>query len=151
MAPEQARGHDADRRADIWAFGVTFYEMLTGRQMFGGETVSDTLAAVLKTDPDWARLPPEAPPAIRRLLRRALERDRKRRLPDIADARLEIDEALAGSPESPAPVAPVVPGNSDLIDRVEVDLSSSILVHPCIRSLVRDLLGFLPKPRIPST
>src|SRR5205814_908047 len=75
MSPEQARGAVADRRSDIWAFGVLFYEMLTGRRMFTGETVSDTLAAVLKTDPDWSALPRETPPAIRRLLRRCLERD----------------------------------------------------------------------------
>src|SRR5258708_21117638 len=62
MSPEQVRGHDADRRADIWAFGVVVYEMLTGRQLFAGDTVSDTLAAGLKSDPDWARLRPETPP-----------------------------------------------------------------------------------------
>jgi Tol biopolymer transport system component len=105
VTSEQARGKTVDKRADIWAFGVVLYEMLTGRQMFGGETVSDTLAAVLKTDPDWSLLPPETPTAIRRLLRRCLERDRKRRLPDIADARLEIDEALAEVPEPAAPPA----------------------------------------------
>jgi Tol biopolymer transport system component/predicted Ser/Thr protein kinase len=94
MSPEQARGQKVDQRADIWSFGVVFYELLTGRRLFGGDTISDTLAAVLKTDPDWSALPPDTPPAIRRLLRRCLERDRKRRLADIADARLEIDEAL---------------------------------------------------------
>lgn len=100
MSPEQARGVAVDKRADIWSFGVVLYEMLTGRQLFGGDTVTDTLAAVLKTDPDWSALPPVTPAAIRRLLRRCLERDRKRRLSDMADARLEIDEALV---ESPAP------------------------------------------------
>jgi eukaryotic-like serine/threonine-protein kinase len=105
MSPEQARGQTADRRSDIWSFGTVLYEMLTGRQMFGGDTVSDSLAAVLKTDPDWSALPAETPPAIRRLLRRCLERDRKRRLSDIADARLEIDEALSGVPEGPVPAA----------------------------------------------
>jgi Tol biopolymer transport system component len=102
MSPEQARGHKVDKRADIWSFGVVFYEMLAGRKLFGGDTVSDTLAGVLKTDPDWSALPPDTPPAIRRLLRRCLERDRKQRLADIADARLEIDEASGGAPESPA-------------------------------------------------
>jgi serine/threonine protein kinase len=87
MSPEQARGKPVDRRADIWAFGAVLYEMLTGRQLLGGETVSDTLAAVLKTDPDWSLLPAERPKAICRLLRRALERDRKRRLSDIASNR----------------------------------------------------------------
>ena len=101
MSPEQARGAPADRRADIWAFGVVLFEMLVGRQTFAGETVSDTLAAVLRAELEWSALPPDTPAAIRRLLRRCLERDRKKRLHDIADARLEIDEALAGSPEAP--------------------------------------------------
>jgi Tol biopolymer transport system component/predicted Ser/Thr protein kinase len=107
MAPEQARGQNVDKRADIWAFGVVLYEMLTGRQLFRGETISDTLAGVLKTDPDWSVLPADTPAAIRRLLRRCLERDRKRRLPDIADARIEIDEALA-PPAEPAPTIEMV-------------------------------------------
>ena len=101
MSPEQARGSAVDKRTDIWAFGVVLDEMLTGRGLFAGETVSDTLAAVLKSDPDWTVLPAGTPLAIRRLLRRCLERDRKRRLHDIADARIEIEEALA-EPEPPA-------------------------------------------------
>src|SRR5260370_21768210 len=75
------------------------YEMLTGRQMFGGDTVSDTLAAVLRADLDWAAPPASTPAPVRRLLRRCLERDRKKRLRDIGDAIIEIDEALAGVPE----------------------------------------------------
>jgi serine/threonine protein kinase/Tol biopolymer transport system component len=108
MSPEQARGASVDKRTDIWAFGVVLYEMLAGRSLFQGETISDTLAAVLKTDPDWSRLPPDTPAAIRRLLRRCLERDRKKRLHDIGDAVVEIDEALAGAPVEPA-AAPVEP------------------------------------------
>jgi serine/threonine-protein kinase len=99
MSPEQARGKPADKRADIWSFGVVLFEVLTGRPTFEGETVSDTLAAVLRADLDWARLPAETPPRIRRLLARCLERDPARRLHDIADARIEID-----SPEEAAPV-----------------------------------------------
>jgi hypothetical protein len=94
MAPEQARGKAVDKRADIWAFGCVLYEMLTGRRAFGADEVSDTLAMVLMKEPDWSHLPPATPPAIRTLLRRCLEKDRKRRLPDIGVARLEIDEAL---------------------------------------------------------
>jgi Tol biopolymer transport system component len=103
MAPEQAKGKAVDKRADIWAFGVVTYEMLAGRRLFQGEDVSDTLAEVLKTDPDWSALPRTTPAPIRRMLRRCLERDPKRRLHDIADARLEIEEALAAPPDSIGP------------------------------------------------
>jgi eukaryotic-like serine/threonine-protein kinase len=104
MSPEQARGTPIDKRADIWSFGVVLFEMLTGRITFAGDTISDTLASVLKTDPDWSALPADTPAPIRKLLRRCLERDRKRRLHDIADASLEIDEALTGPTDaSPAP------------------------------------------------
>ncbi|HEY7370341.1 MAG TPA: protein kinase [Thermoanaerobaculia bacterium] len=102
MSPEQARGKSVDRRADVWAFGALLYEMLSGRKAFEGETVSDTLAAVLKTDPDWARLPPSTPPHVRAVLRRCLERDRDRRLRDIGDVRLELDEARAEPAAEPA-------------------------------------------------
>jgi serine/threonine-protein kinase len=93
MAPEQARGSAVDRRVDVWAFGVVLWEMLTGRRLFEGATVSDTLAAVLKNDPDWSALPAALPSSIRRLLRRSLDKDRKLRLQHIGDARLEIAEA----------------------------------------------------------
>ena len=91
-----------DKRSDLWAFGVVLTEMLTGRQVFAGETVSNVLASVLKDEPDWTTLPPNTPAPIQRLLRRCLVKDRKRRLADAADAALEIDDALttAGA-ESP--------------------------------------------------
>jgi eukaryotic-like serine/threonine-protein kinase len=94
MSPEQARGTAVDKRADVWAFGVVLWEMLTGKRLFEGATVSDTLAAVLKTEPGWNALGPATPTAIRRLLRRCLEKDRKQRLDSAAAARLEIEEAL---------------------------------------------------------
>jgi Tol biopolymer transport system component len=94
MSPEQLRGEGADRRSDIWAFGVTVWEMLTGSRLFNGASDSDILASVLKASPDWGELPAGTPPAIRRLLRRCLERDPQERLHDIADARLEIEEAI---------------------------------------------------------
>jgi len=97
MAPEQAKGLPIDKRADIWAFGVVLYEMLVGRSLFAGDTVTDTLAGVLKTEIDFAKLPPTTPAAIRRLLRRCLERNPKNRLHDIADARIVIEEVLAGT------------------------------------------------------
>jgi Tol biopolymer transport system component/predicted Ser/Thr protein kinase len=96
MAPEQAKGKPVDRRADIWSYGVLLAELLTGAQLYTGETVSETLAAVLLKDPDLTRLPAATPPAIRRLLRRCLERDPSRRLQAIGEARIAIDEALAG-------------------------------------------------------
>jgi serine/threonine-protein kinase len=92
MAPEQAKGFPVDKRADIWAFGVVLYEMLTGQRMFRGDSVSDTLAGVLKNEIDLSALPPETPPAIRRLLRRCLERAPKNRLRDIGDARLVLED-----------------------------------------------------------
>ena len=96
MSPEQARGGAIDKRADIWAFGVVFYEMLTGRSPFLADTVSDTLAGVLRAEIDLALLPPAVPPAIRRLLGRCLDRNPKNRLHDIADARIVIEEVLSG-------------------------------------------------------
>jgi Tol biopolymer transport system component len=96
MAPEQARGLPVDKRADIWALGVVLYEMLTGRTVFASDTVPDTLAAVLTREVDWSALPPATPPAIRRLLRRCLERNPKNRLHDVADARIVLEEVAAG-------------------------------------------------------
>jgi serine/threonine-protein kinase len=98
MSPEQAAGKPADKRSDLWAFGVVLFEMLTARPVFAGETMSQVLAAVLTTEPDWTTLPAETPAPIRTLLRRCLEKDRKRRLESAADARLDIDDALAAPP-----------------------------------------------------
>ncbi|MDQ1423964.1 MAG: eukaryotic-like serine/threonine-protein kinase, partial [Acidimicrobiaceae bacterium] len=92
MAPEQARGKAADRRADVWAFGVVLYEMLTGRRAFDGDDISITLANVLKDDVSWAALPADMPASVRRLLRRCLEKEPRKRLSAIGDARLELDE-----------------------------------------------------------
>jgi Tol biopolymer transport system component len=98
MAPEQARGQTVDKRADIWAFGVVLYEMLTGRRCFDGATVSDVLAAVLRADIDWSALPADTPRSLRRLLARCLERDPKRRLRDIGDAWTELDVDPSDAP-----------------------------------------------------
>ena len=94
MSPEQARGRRVDKRTDIWAFGALLFELLTGDRAFAGETVTDVLAAVVHTEPAWDRLPTPVPAPIRRLLRRCLRKNADERLHDIADARLEIDEAL---------------------------------------------------------
>jgi Tol biopolymer transport system component len=98
MSPEQASGKPADRRSDLWAFGVVLFEMLTARSVFVGETMSHVLAAVLTAEPEWAALPAETPAPIHKLLRRCLEKDRKRRLESAADARLEIDDVLTTPP-----------------------------------------------------
>src|ERR1051326_2232114 len=95
MSPEQARGRPVDKRADIWAFGVVLYEMVMGHQLFRGETVSDTLAAVLTRDPDWNQVPPR----VRALLQGCLEKDHKRRLRDITDGWRLIDAIADGAPE----------------------------------------------------
>jgi serine/threonine-protein kinase len=103
MSPEQARGKGFDRRTDIWSFGCVLYEALTGRHLFRGETVSDTIALILQAPLDWSALPPETPPRVLELLRRCLERDPRRRLRDIGEARVALEAALAG--EEPAPPA----------------------------------------------
>ena len=92
MAPEQARGKAVDKRADVWALGCVLFEMLTGRRPFEGESVSEVLASVLKSEPDWSALPAAVPPSVRRLLRRCLEKDPRKRLSAMADARLDLDE-----------------------------------------------------------
>jgi len=109
MSPEQARGGAVDKRADIWAFGVVFFEMLVGRSLFAADTVGDTLAGVLKTEIDFGLLPEATPAAVQRLLRRCLERNPKNRLHDIADARIVLDEVLAGKNLDPAAAATVPP------------------------------------------
>jgi serine/threonine-protein kinase len=106
MSPEQAAGQVADKRSDVWSFGVVLFEMLAGGRLFSGETVSHTLADVLRAEIDWARLPAATPPPIRRLLERCLDRDRKHRLRDIGEARIVIDDYLAGRSSSGMPAVP---------------------------------------------
>jgi eukaryotic-like serine/threonine-protein kinase len=95
MSPEQARGQEVDRRSDVWAFGCVLFEMLSGQRAFGGQTFSDTVAAVLEHEPDWSPLPKQTPSLVLRLLRRCLQKDRDRRLHDVADGRLDLEEALS--------------------------------------------------------
>src|SRR5262249_39809423 len=95
MSPEQARGKTVDRRTDIWSFGCLLWELLTRGQLFAGETGSDTMAKILEREPDWSALPPRVPEKIRELLRRCLEKDARKRLRDVGDARIELEEAVA--------------------------------------------------------
>ena len=125
MSPEQARGTSVDKRADIWAFGVVLFEMLSGQRLFTGETISDTLAAVLKTDPNWPALPAAVPARLRGLLRRCLDKDPKRRLRDIGDARVQIEDLVAGAPDDTA--ATVFVGPVPLWRRVLPWASTAIL------------------------
>ncbi|MEQ1760881.1 MAG: protein kinase [Vicinamibacterales bacterium] len=110
MSPEQAKGRPADRRSDLWSFGCVLYEMLTGSRPFVGEDVADTLAAVLRGEPDWSALPSSTPAHIRQLLRLCLERDPKKRLQSAGDARLRLTEEAHAGPE---PVTPPVALHSD--------------------------------------
>jgi hypothetical protein len=106
MSPEQARGKAIDKRTDIWAFGCVLYEVLAGRRAFGGATVSDSIAAVLGKEPDWNALPANTPEHLRNLLRRCLQKDVQKRLRDIGDAGLDLDEVLAEPAKArPAPVS----------------------------------------------
>ena len=120
MSPEQARGRAVDRRADLWAFGAVLYEMLTGRAVFAGETVTDILAAVVTREPDWSALPPATPPSLRRLMRRCLQKDPKQRLRHAGDARLELAETSDG--ETPTSARPTTARPSRLAPVLGVSL-----------------------------
>ena len=111
MSPEQARGKSVDKRSDVFAFGSVLHEMLTGKQAFQGDTVSDTLASVLKTQPDAGALPENTPRAIRDLLKRCLEKDARLRLRDIGEARIAIDQARHGGPDPADTAVQTVPVN----------------------------------------
>ena len=102
MAPEQAKGRAVDRRADVWAFGAVLFEMLTGKRAFEGEDVTDVIASIMRAEPDWAALAANTPAAIRKLLKRCLEKDRAKRLDSMAVARYEIQEAGAAPEPAPA-------------------------------------------------
>src|SRR5262249_27075663 len=95
MSPEQARGKSVDKRTDVWSFGCVLYEMLAGKRAFAGETVSDSIAAILEREPDWNGLPAATPITVRQLLQRCLEKDPRQRLRDIGDVRMELEHGLA--------------------------------------------------------
>ena len=139
MSPEQAAGKPIDKRSDLWAFGVVLLEMLTGRQVFDGETVSHVIAAVLTKEPDWTAVPPSTPALICKLLRRCLEKDRKRRLDSASVARLEIEDALT-APTAEAQPAGVTASSSRearlaWLVAASAVLAAAGLVLPAVRHL----------------
>ena len=106
MSPEQAKGREVDRRTDIFAFGAVLYEMLAGRAAFEGADIQDILGAVLKSEPDWTRLPADVSPSIHRLLRVCLQKDAKKRRQTATDVRIDVEQALAEPVAAPPPVTP---------------------------------------------
>jgi Tol biopolymer transport system component len=137
MSPEQAKGKSADRRADVWAFGVVLFEMLTGRQAFTGETASEVMASVMKEEPDWSLVPATLPSSIRRLLRRCLEKDPKKRLSSMSDVRLELiekDAALADARVAVAPSRSALPLGVAAFAGALVTAAGFLFVAPAWRS-----------------
>jgi serine/threonine-protein kinase len=149
MSPEQARGKTVDKRTDIWAFGCVLYELLTRKLAFCGETVSDTIASVLDREPDWQALPPATHARIRDLLRRCLQKDSHRRLRDIGDARIEIEESLA-APVMPEP-AGIVKGIRALGRRPLILGLGALLLVAAVASLATWNLKPSPAPPLPVT
>jgi len=147
MSPEQAKGKAVDRRADIWAFGCVLYEMLTGQMAFRGESVTETLAAVIRAEPDWSQLPAATPIRVRVLLQRCLQKDPKQRLRDIGDARISLDEVLAGAPEPSAVAA--TPTSASIGRRAVVLSLGTLLLGAAIASLGPWILkpGLTPPPQ----
>src|SRR5262245_8810958 len=144
MAPEQARGKAVDKRADIWAFGCVLYEMLSGRRAFAGEEVSDTLACVITKDVDWSVLPAGTPRHIHRLLRRCIEKDPKRRLRDIGEARVALDDGAAREESASAASAAVAaPGPKPSIARRALPWIAGALAGSALTAAV----AYVARPR----
>jgi Tol biopolymer transport system component len=151
MSPEQARGAAADKRADIWAFGCVLYEMLTGKAVFQGETTSDILAAVLKSEPDWSALPTTTPLVIRNLIRRCLIKDRKQRLQAIGEARIVLEESpsQAAPAEGPRVQRPILWIAATAV--AIIALAALALVHFREKPSAPELMRFqIPPPELGS-
>jgi Tol biopolymer transport system component len=155
MSPEQARGKVVDKRTDIWSFGCLLFECLTARQAFEGETVSDLIAHILTSEPDWNLLPAATPPRVRELLRRCLEKDSRRRLRDMGDARIELEETLAPRGSSSMAVPASVAASIDAAAakpkkrRVGLELGAAVLgaiAAVLATRLVEPLLGAKKAP-----
>src|ERR1700686_57064 len=127
MSPEQARGKTVDKRTDIWAFGCVLYELLTGKQAFHGEDVTDILAAVARAEPDWTALPANISPSIRVLLQRCLRKDRRQRTPDAGTIRIEIEDAIAAPKDSGATQAAPVSTSKLLVAVGAVAVATMII------------------------
>ncbi len=140
MSPEQAKGKQVDKRTDIFAFGAVLYELLTGKQAFHGEDVGDILAAVVKTDPDWSRLPEATPSTIRTLLRRCLRKDKRQRLADATGLRIEIEDALAAPATAESTDAAL---GSGVLGRRALLVGAGCLVVACV---VAALAGWNLRP-----
>jgi Tol biopolymer transport system component len=150
MSPEQARGQAVDRRTDVWSFGCLLYECLTGRRAYAGPTASDTLSAILASEPDWNALPASTPREIRILLKHCLRKDREQRLRDLGDARLTIEEARASPPGPRLPEAgpPAAPVRA----RTRVGwLAAAFALGACGATLLWWRLGQGPAPGAPPT
>jgi len=138
MSPEQAKGKTADRRADVWAFGVVLYELLTGKPAFHGDDVTEVLAAVVMKEPALDALPAKTPPAIRNLVRRCLEKTLRRRLPHIAEARMTIEDVLSGAaPAEPVPAAR---------DKSRERLLAVVAAVAVVAALGLGAFAFFPRP-----
>jgi serine/threonine-protein kinase len=150
MSPEQAKGRPADKRADVWAFGCVLYEMLTGARAFEGEDVGDTLAAILRAEPDWTRIPADVPDSVRQLIRGCLEKDRRARVPDIAVVRYALDDKF-GRPSAPATtvVAPAAPSRRFAVILAAAAFAIGVLgTMVMLRSRLVPVTGASPQARI---
>jgi eukaryotic-like serine/threonine-protein kinase len=148
MSPEQAKGHQADKRSDIWAFGCVLFEMLAARRPFDGEDVSDTLANVLKVEPDWSLFPADTPPAIRTLVQSCLIKDRRRRVADISTALFVLDKGPSLTPAVDTPLVSPLPGSS-LWRRVTTLTAGAMVTAAVGGALVWFVLLFRPVPPAP--
>ena len=135
MSPEQASGETADKRSDAWAFGVVLFEMLTGQQLFTGKTVSHVLAKVVERDLDFTVLPTSTPAPLRRLLRRCLEREQKRRLSDVGESLSHLEEATTTPAEEPSPATAVTPVAQPAVWRQALPLVGAVIVGSLITGL----------------
>ena len=140
MSPEQARGRKVDHRSDIWSFGVVLYECLAGASPFVGETVSDSIGAILHAEPDWSLLPAATPPTVQMLVRRCLQRDRKRRLQNMGDGRIELEAAIEDPTSGSMLTVGAIPGRRGRFRRIPVALAVPVLVA------VGAVAGWLGRP-----